>query len=169
MKIRGDRSSKLGKTTLTFSGSSLLYGKGPRNASGELGQEIITWVFQIFFFSFLHVWFYCKLGMTAWNLFRKINGFIMSWNFWSWSFCMDHDWGSSVKTAKEMIKFSENRFLKSARVYGREQLRRRRRNSEKWKFSEGRDLKGKGKYLCFITFDLDRCQHLAVASLVFFK
>jgi len=36
-------------------------------------------------------------------------------------------------------------------------------------FSEDRNCKGKGKYLGFITFDLDRCQHLAVDSFVLFK
>jgi len=40
--------------------------------------------------------------------------------------------------AKEMIKGK-----------GRS-LRRRRRNSRKWKFSEDRNCKGKGKYLCFL-------------------
>jgi len=42
VKIKGDRSSKQGKTTLRFSGSSVLSGKGPKNACGELGQGIIT-------------------------------------------------------------------------------------------------------------------------------
>jgi len=40
---------------------------------------------------------------------------------------------------------------------------------ESEKISEDRNWKGKGKYLCFITFDVDRCQHLTVDSLVFFK
>jgi len=47
VKTRGVRSSKLGKTALSFSRSYLSSRKGPKNACGELGQEIITWVFKI--------------------------------------------------------------------------------------------------------------------------
>jgi len=66
VKIKGDLSSKQGKTTLRFSSFSVSSGKGPKNACGELGQGIITG-FPDFVFSFLYVWFYDEWEMTTWN------------------------------------------------------------------------------------------------------
>jgi hypothetical protein len=48
VKIKGGCSSRHGKTALRPFGVSLSRGSGPNNACGDLGQEIITWDFQIF-------------------------------------------------------------------------------------------------------------------------
>jgi len=42
VKIKGGCFSELGKMALSFSLFSLLSGRGPKNACGELGHGIIT-------------------------------------------------------------------------------------------------------------------------------